>query len=266
MAPNVDLRALLRAQGKRRSITLRPITTTQAQHRALYRLYLPVVDVWVAATPRILDQYARSLSELALDSPSDVAAEITEAEEGAVRVVFDFRAFFQQWAEALTLWHVNRLGQQLTYATDLELTQYLGPVNLTVEDYLERNAALIKDISDQARGRISDIVFRGLSNRTPTREVAKEIAEATGLGRKRALRVAIDQSVKLSAALDRQRQYELGFDSFVWRHSDKENFRKVHKDRDGKVFSWESDVAKTDPPGFQPFCGCRARAHLSMEE
>lgn len=263
---NVDLRAILRQQGRRRSITLAPITTTQAQHRALYRLYLQVVNVWVEATPRIVDEYARSLSQMTLDSPSDVAAEITATEEGAVQAVFDFRAFFIEWAQALSLWHVNRIGQQLTYATDLELTQFLGPVNLTVEDYLERNTALIRDISDQARGRIADIVFRGLSNRTPTREVAKEIAEATGLGRKRALRVAIDQSVKLSAALDRQRQFELGFDSFVWRHSGKRHFREDHKARDGKVFSWDSDVAKNDPPGYQPFCGCRARAHLSMEE
>lgn len=262
----LDLKAILRQQGRKRPLALRPITTTQAQQRALYRLYLPVVNVWVSATPRITDEYARSLSQMTLDSPADVAEEITATEEGAVRAVFDFRAFFTEWAQALTLWHVDRIGQQLTYATGLELTQFLGPVNLAVEDYLERNTALIRDISDQARGRIADIVFRGLSNRTPTRDVAKEIAEATGLARKRALRVAIDQTVKLSAALDRQRQFELGFTSFVWNHSGKRHYRPEHLARDGKVFSWDSEVAKNDPPGFQPFCGCRAAAYLDPNE
>lgn len=262
----LDLKALLRQQGRKRPLTLRAITTTQAQQRALYRLYLPVVQVWVDGSERIVAEYGRTLSQLTFDSPSDVAAEIAATEEGAVKATFDFRSLFLEWAQALNLWHVNRIGSQLTYATGLELTQFLGPVNLTVEDYLERNTALVRDISDQARGRIADIVFRGLSNRTPTRDVAKEIADATGLARKRALRVAIDQTVKLSAALDRQRQFDLGFRAFVWNHSGKLHYRPIHKERDGKVFSWESEVAKNDPPGFQPFCGCRAAAYLDPNE
>ena len=262
----VDLRAILRQQGRRRPLALRPITTTQAQQRALYRLYLPVVNVWVNATPRIMDEYARSLSQMTLDSPADVAEEITATDEGAVRAVFDFRAFFTEWAQALTLWHVDRIGQQLTYATGLELTQFLGPVNLTVEDYLERNTALIRDISDQARGRIADIVFRGLSNRTPTRDVAKEIAEATGLARKRALRVAIDQTVKLSSALDAQRGYELNADGYIWAHSGKLHYRETHKARDGQYFAFGSEVDRNDPPGYAPFCGCRRRLHWNPEE
>lgn len=263
---NLDLRSLLRQQGRKRPLALRPITTTQAQQRALYRLYLPAVQAWVDGSERIVAEYGRTFSQLSLDSPSDVAAEISATDEGAVKATFDFRAFFVEWAQALQLWHINRIGSQLTYATGLQLTQFLGPVDLTVEDYLERNTALIRDISDQARGRIADIVFRGLSNRTPTREVAKEIAEATGLARKRAIRVAIDQTVKLSAALDRQRQFDLGFRAFTWFHSGKRHFRPVHKERDMKVFSWESDIAKDDPPGYQPFCGCRAAGYLDPNE
>lgn len=266
MAPNVDLRALLRAQGRKRDLTLRPITTTRAQQQALYRMYRPVVDAWVEGSERIVAEYARTLAQLTTDSPSDIAAEIAATEEGAIRATFDFRAFFQEWASALALWHVDRFASQLTYATNLDLRTFLGPVDLTVEDYLERNVALIRDISDQARGRIADIVFRGVSNRTPTRDVAKEIANATGLARKRALRVAIDQTVKLSAALDRQRQFELGFQKFTWYHSQKQHFRPEHKERDQKVFSWDSQVAKDDPPGYKPFCGCRAAGYLDMDE
>lgn len=262
----LDLKALLRQQGRKRPLTLRPITTTQAQQRALYRLYLPVVQAWVDGSERIVAEYGRTLSQLTLDSPSDVAAEIAATEEGAVKATFDFRAFFVEWAQALNLWHVNRIGSQLTYATGLDLTQFLGPVNLTVEDYLERNTALIRDISDQARGRIADIVFRGLSNRTPTRDVAKEIADATGLARKRALRVAIDQTVKLSAALDAQRGYELNAEGYIWEHSGKLHYRETHKARDGKYFAFGSEVDRDDPPGYAPFCGCKRRLHWSTDE
>lgn len=258
----VDLRAILRARGRRAPLTLRPITTTKAQARALYRLYLPVVDAWAKGSERILQEYERTLAQLTTDSPSDIAAEIAATEEGAVRATLDFRVLFTEWAQAIQLWHITRIGQQLTYATGIDLTTQLGSVDLTIEDYLERNTALIRDISDQARGRIADIVFRGVSNRTPTRDVAREIAKATGMARKRALRVAIDQSVKLSAALDKLRQEELGFDKFTWRHSQKQHYRPEHKARDGKVFSWDSDIGRNDPPGYQPFCGCRAAAYL----
>lgn len=263
---NLDLRTLLRQQGRKRPLTLRAITTTQAQQRALYRLYLPVVQVWVDGSERIVAEYGRTLSQLTFDSPSDVAAEIAATEEGAVKATFDFRSLFLEWAQALQLWNLNRIGSQLTYATGLELTQFLGPVDLTVEDYLERNTALIRDISDQARGRIADIVFRGLSNRTPTRDVAKEIADATGLARKRALRVAIDQTVKLSAALDAQRGLELGANGYIWQHSGKLHYRETHKARDGKYFAFGSEIDLTDPPGYAPFCGCKRRISFDPEE
>jgi len=263
----IDLPALLRARGRRQPLTLRAIQTTQAQARALYRLYLPVTDVWArGATERILPAYARTIATFTGDSPADIEAEIAAVDSEAVRVTFDFRAFFAEWAQQLMLWHVNRIGSQLTYATGIDMTTQLGPANGTIEDFLARNTALIRDVSDQTRGRIADIVFRGVQLRTPVRDIAKEINEAVGLGRKRSLRIASDQTVKLSAALDRLRQDELGFRNFTWIHSDKLHYRPEHKARDGKVFSWDSDVAKHDPPGYAPFCGCKAAAYLDPNE
>lgn len=265
--PLIDLKAFLRAQGRKRDLTLRPIATTQAQAKTLQRLYAPIMQVWSdGVRDRILPAYAASLATFTGDSPADIEAEIEITEESAVRAVFDFRAFFAEWAQALQLWHVNRIGSQLTYATGIDLSTQLGGATGTIEDALARNTALIRDISDQARGRIADIVFRGLQQRTPVRDVAKEINEALGLGRARSLRIASDQTVKLSAALDKLRQEQLGFDSFVWRHSGKTHFRPEHKARDGKVFSWGSDVARDDPPGYAPFCGCKALAHMDLSE
>lgn len=255
MTPIVPLRAILRAQGRRRPLTLRPIQTTQAQAKALQRIYAPIMQVWsVGVRERILPAYARSLATFTGDSPVDIEVEIEAVDEEAVRATLDFRALFREWAQSLMLWHVNRIGSQLTYATNVDLTTQLGGASETIEDLLARNTALVRDVSDQAMGRIADIVFRGLQQRTPIRDVAKEINDALGLGRARSLRIASDQTVKLSAALDRLRQEQLGFDSFVWRHSGKVHYRPEHLARDGQVFSWGSDVAKEDPPGYAPFC------------
>lgn len=263
----VDLKAILKAQGRKRDLTLRPIITTQKQAKDLARIYAPVLQVWTdGVRERILPAYAQSLATFTGDSPEDIEAEISRTDAGAVQAIFDFRAFFLEWAQALQLWHVDRLASQLTYATNVDLRTQLGGAQGTIEDALARNTALVRNVSDEARGRISDIVFRGLQQRTPIRDVAKEIEKALSLGRARSLRIASDQTVKLSASLDQLRQIELGFDSFVWRHSNKVHYRPEHLARDGKIFSWTSDVARDDPPGYAPFCGCKAMAHMDMSE
>lgn len=255
----LDLPALLRRQGRKRPLTLRAIKTTKAQGRALYRLYSPVMDVWARGSERIIAEYARTIATYTGDSPADIEAEIEVVDEEAVRVSFDFRAFFREWAEQLLRWHIERIGSQLTYATGLDLRTYFGPAEGTLEDYLARNTALIRDVSDQTRGRIADIVFRGVQQQTPTRDIAKQINEAVGLGRKRSLRIAIDQTVKLSGALDALRGRELGSNGYDWQHSGKLHYRPVHKERDGKYFAFGSEVDRLDPPGYAPFCGCVRR-------
>lgn len=262
----IDLRAILRAQGRRRDLTLRPIQTTKTQADELARVYAPIIDAWrEGVRDQVIPEYARSLAAFTGDSPADIEAEISSVENRAVQLILNFRSAFQGWANAINLWHVSRLGSQLTYATGVDLTAQLGGGLGTIEDALARNTALIRNVSDQTRGRVADIVFRGLQQRTPVKDVAKQINDAVGLGKERSLRIASDQTVKLSASLDQLRQRELGFDSFIWRHSGKRHFRPDHKARDGVAFSWDSEVAKTDPPGYAPFCGCKAIAHMAMD-
>lgn len=263
----IDLRAILQAQGRKRPLTLRPIVTTKAQARALARIYAPIMQVWAdGVRDRILPTYARSLATFTGDSPADLEIEIEAVDGEAVRATFDFRAFFRQWAEALMLWHVDRIGQQLTYATNVDLTTQLGGAQGTIEDLLARNVSLVRDVSDQARGRIADIVFRGLQARTPIRDVAKELNHALDLGRARSVRIASDQTVKLSSALDALRGRQLGMDGYYWVHSRKVHFRETHKARDGKFFAFGSEVDNDDPPGFAPFCGCGRRLAMEVDE
>jgi len=264
--PEIDYRALARAAGRRTAITLAPIFTTRAQEQSLARAYLKVIAVWEKGAARINRVYAKSLADYTGDSPEDIEAEITAIERGAVQAILTFRREYERWAEGLMRWHIDQLGKQLTYAPTATLRTTLGPASETIEDLLVRNVALVRDVSDQTRGRIADIVFRGLQARTPSRDIGREIAEATGLGRKRANRIAADQTVKAAAALDQLRMEQLGIDRFVWKHSGKRHYRPDHKARDGKVYRWDSAVGRNDPPGRLPFCGCHARAYIDPNE
>lgn len=262
----IDYRALARAAGARRAITLRPIFTTRQQERDLAAMYLRIVQMWeTGARDRVLPAYERSLAQYTGDSPADLQVEIGVVENSVIQAILaGFAATYEDWFSDLVLWHINKLGSQLTYVDNVTLRTQLGPARETFEDYLARNVALVRNVSDQTRGRISDIVFRGLQARTPSRDIAREIAEATGLSRKRANRIAADQTVKASAALDRLRMEQLGITSFVWKWSGKRHGRPEHIARDGKVFEWGSEPAISDPPGFLPYCGCHARAHLEL--
>ncbi len=126
---------------------------------------------------------------------------------------------------------------------------------------------LVRSVSDEARTRLQDIVFRGYQARTPAAEIAREMREAVGLSRARALRIASDQTTKIAARLDQARQEQAGINRFKWRWSHKRHGRKIHIAHDGKIFAW-NDLpqvdGKDDAPGTLPFCGCRAQAYVDL--
>jgi SPP1 gp7 family putative phage head morphogenesis protein len=150
-------------------------------------------------------------------------------------------------------------------ATGVDIGTLIGPedVRATVAAYMEWNASLIRDISAQARQRISNAVFAGLQARTPAREVAKQIREATGMARDRSIRVASDQLSKITSSLADERRREAGLTSWKWRWSRKKHGRKEHIAREGKIYT---DVdAPEDLPGQLPFCGCRQLAVINLD-
>lgn len=255
---------------RRRKLPLREINPTAAQEQALASAYIAVLRVWqVGARDLILPAYQRTLDETAMarDSVPDIEVAIASVEQRALVAQLDFARIFAAWADGINLWHLNQFIRGIKYISNVDLTTMMdaGETRLTVQETLARNTALVRNVSDQVRGRISDSVFRGLQVRAPMREVAKEIAEATDLGRKRSLRIASDQTVKLAASLDRERQLQIGITEFEWRHSGKVHFRPEHLARNGKVYAWDSEVGRTDPPGYAPFCGCKAKAYLDLD-
>lgn len=274
-----DLPALARAQGRRRNVTLRPIVPTSAQATDIARIIAPAWRIWAENVERIMAEYdPKPLGDsLTLDSP-DAIQRILDAigAEFLTRLVTDITPGLRRFAVRTESWHRSKWIAAVRAGTGVSLDTVLTgqPVAETLEAWIQRNVALAKNISDQAQARIADAVFRGYEARLPAREVAKAIREATGLGRKRALRIAADQSSKLTAALDTERQAEAGIEWFRWRHSGKLHPRAWHKERDGKVYALlsgkaregDETIPRDDRPGMQPWCGCRAQAWIPLME
>lgn len=275
--PALDLPRLARAQGVRRDVTIRPIVPTAAAATELARIYAPAWQVWRDGLDRILAAYdPKPLGDaLTTDSPDAVQSVLNAiGGEFLTRLVTEITPGLRRFAVRAERIHRGKWSSAVLAGTGVDLGMMLTaqPVAETLEVWLNRNVELVTNVSDQARGRIADAVYRGYQARTPVREVAKELREAVGLGRKRSLRIAADQSSKISAALDTERMAEAGVDLFKWRHSGKLHPRDWHKARNGKVYELRSGKARAggetipadDRPGMQPWCGCRAAAYLAL--
>lgn len=266
--PAVNLRALIRQSGnRRRRITVRPIQPTSALASDLAAIYLRVVGAWIAALPRIEAAYARTIAEMTTDSPADISREIDEATGALERLLLTLTPRLREWALRTERWHRGRWTGALLSATGIDLGTILSPVDVTqtVEAALAWNVDLIRNVSDEARQRVANSVFRGVNERRPAREIAKELREGLGMSRQRALLIASDQTAKLTSQLDQARQEQAGFDRYVWRHSGKRFPRETHVAREGKIFEWAKAPADGHP-GAAIRCGCRAQAYLDLDE
>lgn len=262
-----NLPALAKAAGKRRDVTLRPIVPTASLAQELATILMPAASIWEQNTARIMSGYdPQPIGDaLTTDSPEQVTQMVaTAAAEFMTRLVIEITPAVRRWAIRAELWHRGRWAGAVKAGTGIDPTLMLtaAPVVEPIEVFVARNVALARNISDQAQGRISDVVLRGYQQRLPAAEVGKEIREATGMARKRANRIAADQNVKLSSALDLERQAEAGLDQYRWRHSGKLHPRATHKARNGELF--DLPAPRGDRPGDAPYCGCVAQAYIPL--
>jgi uncharacterized protein with gpF-like domain len=263
-----DLRAMtLRARNPRRSqIIFRDIRPPAMMATNLYQTaYADVIAIWSAAAERVIAEYERTLSTMVTDSPADVRAQLDAAESELQRLFILLTPRLRSWAFSVEGWYRGKWRGAVLAASGVDLSTMIGPedVRETLEAAIEGNVALVRDVSSQARSRISQAVFTGLTERTPAREVAKDIREAVTMGRDRSLRIASDQLTKVTSALASERRREAGLDSWAWVSSHKRNPRPVHAARDTKIYT--DETAPADLPGRLPFCGCRERAVMSFD-
>lgn len=262
-----DLAALARRQRniRRRSITLRDIVPPATLATDLYGTgYRQVVEIWQRHGPRIAAEYERTLAGMTTDSAEDVQSAIDAAADELQRLYLLLRPALRNWTLRTETWFRGKWRGAVLSATGVDLQTTIGPedVRQTLETAIEWNVSLVKDVGEQARQRIGTAVFDGLTNRTPARDVAKKIQEATGMARRRSVNIASDQLTKLTSSLASERRREAGLDKWEWKHSRKLHPREDHRARDGKVYS--DETAPADLPGRLPFCGCRELAVIEF--
>jgi len=270
-----DLATMTKRAGKTRrpEIVLPEIVMPRTLAVRLDLIYVRVLRMWSeGAKNKLLPDYAASLGfrdGMVRDDAADLQRDLETIAAEIAALIASLEGAVTGWAEAVEAYHRRRWGQIVLTRTGVDIDVLMGPQDVaeTLGDVIARNVALIKDVSAQAQGRISDIVFRGLTARTRPREVAKQINEAVGLGRDRSRRIAADQLTKLATELDRARATQAELTEFIWRHSEKLHFRPVHKARNGNRYKYRGDPRLAgDFPGQLPYCGCRAQAFIDLDD
>jgi len=272
-----DLAALARRSGTRKRITtFRPIKTTQAQANDLARIYRDILTPWLDSTDRIIALYT---CDLVTDSPDDMGSLFDALGEELSRLVLELTPNLRNWAFRTERYHREKWRSAVLAGASVDIGTLIGPQDAqeTIAAWLQRNVALVKDIGTQAQGRISDAVFRGYQQRKTAAEVAKDIRTATGMAKRRANNIASDQSTKLGAALDAERQRQAGLTIWRWNHSDKRNPRPEHVARDGKLYGDDAEdrgklsngttvsAPPADLPSELPWCGCNRQGVMVLD-
>jgi hypothetical protein len=273
-----DLAAMARrAKNPRRTaIPLRDIRPPATMATDLYRsCYLPVVQAWSDAQAPIMAEYERTLAQMTTDSPADIDRELGKVDGLLQRIFLELSPRLRSWILRVERWHRGRWRGAALSATGVDLETMMGPTDVaeTMDTALARNVALVKDVSTQARGRIADAVFRGLTSRLPARDVAADVRSAVDMSRRRATAIASDQLSKLSSALDGERMRQAGIEQFKWVHSGKLHPRSWHRARNGVVYDLQTRVPVNggapippdDMPGVPPYCGCRKLAVVTFD-
>jgi len=130
---------------------------------------------------------------------------------------------------------------------------------------LTDNIGLIKNLADQQLSQVQGAFSRAYSQGKGLDVMMDDLIRIGGVTRRRAANIALDQSNKANAVVERARRLELGIEEAEWRHSGAgkhprvEHQRatgRVYKVREGCPIKNEKGEIEFINPGEKPFCRC----------
>ena len=143
-------------------------------------------------------------------------------------------------------------------------------IKTVVNNHVKENVRLIKSIPKQYFARVENVVLSGVKNGLTSGSIAKQLMTqgkdaktkgSLGITLRRAKLIARDQTSKLNGQINSKRQQNLGITDYIWRSSQDDRVRELHRELDGQQFSWK-DPSDRPPEGLDPGqpinCRCTA--------
>jgi len=129
--------------------------------------------------------------------------------------------------------------------------------------FVKENVGLISKWSDAQHAQSEEIIMRGARMGRRAEDIEKDLEDRIDVMGSRYDMIARDQVSKFNADLNMQRQNDLGVNKYIWSGTMDERERPMHRDLEGKVFSYD-DPPVTNPqgdknnPGGDYLCRCVA--------
>jgi len=143
--------------------------------------------------------------------------------------------------------------------------QMTAPVADAFNASLSENIGLIKSIPEQYLTQVQGAFSRAYSQGKGLDVMVGDLMRIGGVTRRRAANIALDQSNKANAVIERARRLEMGIEEAEWRHSGagkhprvehQKATGRVYKVRDGCPIKNEKGQLEFINPGEKPFCRC----------
>jgi len=128
------------------------------------------------------------------------------------------------------------------------------------------NVDLITSIPTEHLDKIREWVMKTWTEGTRWEDLAEAIEHAEEVSESRAKLIARDQTSKMNAAFNEERQTSLGIEEYEWQTSGDERVRDSHAEKDGQRFRWDDPPADTGHPGEDIQCRCTALAIIDLDE
>jgi SPP1 gp7 family putative phage head morphogenesis protein len=257
---------------RKRRVILPAIVPTTTMEKDLYRIIVKPVNAWVAQVEkRILPAYTRALTQMndgmirdAADDEIRMALELAAMEAGPVADSSSVLAEVRAWLNRALAWHTRQWVANVATKLGVDVFPFIdiGSTAPQIAAMFEQITGLIKSVSDDTRDRVRRTVWAGVVNKTPRRQIGKQLSQQLGISRRRADFIAIDQSVKVASALTEIRQTEGGIKRYQWKGLIIRE-RPTHLANNDLFFFWSQPPA-TGHPGYEPRCRCSALAVLDL--
>lgn len=166
----------------------------------------------------------------------------------------------------------DRLSREIERAIGVDVSHILtanGHLLKSMTEATRENIALIKTIPEKYFGRVEETITSGWSQGLRWESMVEQIQKDGDVTEERAKLIARDQTSKMNAAINEERQKQVGIERYEWSTSQDERVRDSHADMEGKVCSWDDppDVdGEKVHPGEAINCRCTAIPIVDMDE
>jgi SPP1 gp7 family putative phage head morphogenesis protein len=166
--------------------------------------------------------------------------------------------FLGKLANEISLFNLTQHVKQVKWAFGIDLFAIETWAKDATESWVSENVSLIKSIPNSFFRELEANIVREIRAGTRVENIAKMIADRTGVTRSRGLLIARDQVGKFNGQLSKRRQEDAGIKRYIWRTVGDERVRPSHRANNGKTFSWSDPPKGTGHVGQDIQCRCYA--------